>query len=363
VSPTSPSPEPTTAPDQPAPAGSDDDERRSLLTEARAAEADGRYLDAVELFTRANRLKRAPKVEHRIISLRNRAFPTVQAEAGDGPSWPPPVADPFPDVAGIPEIPADRLDAAVLGGSILYHGGLIVRELVSRDDAKVLRKRAARALDARDEAIASGDPSVARPWYHPFEPEVGDTGGERVWVQEVGGMLAADAPGLFFDVLELYGRNGVIDAIRTHMGERPVLSFNKCVVRRMTSSAPTWHQDGKFIGSHVRAVDVWLSLSECGGDTDTVGLDIVPRRFDDLLDTDGYGSTFPNSIGQELIDIVSSDTGTATPRFSPGDAIVFDDRFVHRSSCREGLSSERYAIESWFFAPSHYPMQYMPVVV
>ena len=43
-----------------------------------------------------------------------------------------------------------------------------------------------------------------------------------------------------------------------------------------------WHQDGAFMGD-VRALNLWLSLSRCGDESP--GLDIVPRRLDDLVAT------------------------------------------------------------------------------
>ena len=60
---------------------------------------------------------------------------------------------------------------------------------------------------------------------------------------------------------------------------------------------------------------------------------------------------------------MSVDAPMATPEFRPGDALLFDERFLHRTSCREGLVHNRYAVESWFFAPSVFPEGYSPVVV
>ena len=43
-----------------------------------------------------------------------------------------------------------------------------------------------------------------------------------------------------------------------------------------------WHQDGAFMGD-VRALNLWLSLSRCGDESP--GLDIVPRRLDQMVAT------------------------------------------------------------------------------
>jgi hypothetical protein len=49
------------------------------------------------------------------------------------------------------------------------------------------------------------------------------------------------------------------------------------------------------------------------------------------------------------------------PYFGVGDAILFDQFFVHRSDVRP-LTRERYAIESWFFTADGYPDHLVPVV-
>ena len=50
------------------------------------------------------------------------------------------------------------------------------------------------------------------------------------------------------------------------------------------------------------------------------------------------------------------------PLFEPGDALLFDDLMLHRTAAAPGLTRARYAIESWFFAPSTYPADQIPIV-
>ena len=57
------------------------------------------------------------------------------------------------------------------------------------------------------------------------------------------------------------------------------------------------------------------------------------------------------------------DAPPETPAFAPGDAILFDERFVHRSSAGRTFTADRYAVESWFFAPSRFPERYVPILV
>jgi ectoine hydroxylase-related dioxygenase (phytanoyl-CoA dioxygenase family) len=50
------------------------------------------------------------------------------------------------------------------------------------------------------------------------------------------------------------------------------------------------------------------------------------------------------------------------PEFAPGDALLFDHLLLHRTAAGEEMTRERYAIETWFFAPSLYPGGQIPLV-
>ena len=49
------------------------------------------------------------------------------------------------------------------------------------------------------------------------------------------------------------------------------------------------------------------------------------------------------------------------PIFDPGDALLFDDLFLHQTGSDPSMPNTRYAIESWFFGPSAYPDEYVPI--
>jgi len=365
-------------------------DQRSLLKQARVAEDDGRYLDAIDLLRAALAVDRSSRLDRRLLHVRNKAFGELErsirqtddrssetsvSTRSSASAWPPALPDPFPArpkvgmPAQIPEVQVGGsgggadFDSTTVGGGVVHHGAVILRGLLTANQAQRLRDGADEAIEARDRAVAAGNFELGRPHYDRLVPLGGRTEVSRAWVAEVGGILTADAPLLFHDLIDAFTDAGLIEIIAGYLGERPTLTFNKSVVRRLVGSAPTWHQDGRFIGSEVRSLNVWLSLSDCGGDTSTAGLDVVPKRFHDLLDTEGHGSTFLHSIGDALIDREAAEVGVATPRFHPGDALVFDERFVHRTSVRPGLTGVRHAIESWFFAPSHFPSQYVPLVV
>ena len=63
-----------------------------------------------------------------------------------------------------------------------------------------------------------------------------------------------------------------------------------------------------------------------------------------------------------LVERVAGDTGVARPVFEAGDALLFDHMFMHRTASDPSMSRERYALETWFFAPSAYPDDQLPLV-
>ena len=128
------------------------------------------------------------------------------------------------------------------------------------------------------------------------------------------------------------------------------------------SSSPdadtNWHQDGAFLGREVRTLNMWLALSPCG--VDAPGLDMVPRRFDEVLPTGTEGALFDWSVSPDLVTEVAGDE-VISPRFEPGDALLFDHLFLHRTGVTPAMSRERHAIECWMFAPSSYPDGQIPL--
>jgi hypothetical protein len=188
----------------------------------------------------------------------------------------------------------------------------------------------------------------------------------REWVRKGGGVWAADSPRVMFTMLEAFDRAGVGDIITGYLGERPAISMRKCTLRRVPSdlASADWHQDGAFLGSDVRSVNVWLALTDCGGDAPAPGLEYVPRRVDRVLETGTEGAVFDWSVGPGMVDKVadSLDAEAIRPRFHAGDALLFDDLFLHRTATDARLTEDRYAIESWFFAPSTYPSDQIPLV-
>ena len=126
------------------------------------------------------------------------------------------------------------------------------------------------------------------------------------------------------------------------------------------TSGGGWHQDGAFLGREVRSLNLWIALSEAGGNAAT--MDIIPKRFDELVPSGTEGAMFDWTVAPAVAIEAAGDAGVIRPLFEPGDAMLFDHMFLHRTATTPEMTESRYAIESWFFAPSHYPSGQIPFV-
>jgi hypothetical protein len=323
----------------------------ALLRRADALAAEGRALEAVDELTDHVRRQRDPSVERRLVALRNEAF--AQLPSGGGhPSWPRDVADPFPGERGIPTVAAPALDADTLAGAIAHHGCLRVDGLLDAGQVARMVELIDAAFDERERATSDGTTFV------PFELGVerahGFGHGEFVRV--------VDVPAALFELAELFAGTGLTDVVTEHLGERPAMIANKWVLRRSPSGklGPDFHQDGAFLGTGIRTVDCWIALSDCGPGTGRPAMDVVPRRFP-LLPA-GEGAAFHWSLHPDTVASAMPGAEVASPTFRAGDALLFDELLPHRTTVGTDLG-ERYAIESWFVAPSAYPDRHVPVVL
>ena len=128
-----------------------------------------------------------------------------------------------------------------------------------------------------------------------------------------------------------------------------------------TDTRGDWHQDGAFLGAGIRTVNVFLSLSPCG--EAAPGLDVVPRRVDHIVETGTHGAWFDWSVGPELVERIAADAGVVRPIFEAGDALLFDELFLHQTASDPAMPKPRFAVESWFFGASAFPADYAPVAV
>jgi hypothetical protein len=267
----------------------------------------------------------------------------------------------FGERNAIPEISAERLNASTLAAGIVHHGALLVRGLMSEERAVQMAHGVRRALDACQAWHKGELQPLDSNWYTRIQlTDDSDLAEARVWVEEGGGgVWAADSPRMLFELTEFFKSCGVTKAIEGYFGERPMLSVGKSTLRCVPSTIKVsdWHQDGAFMGSDIRSVNVSLSLSHCG--LDASGLEYVPKRLSQVLPTGSHGAHFNWSVGPGMVE--AQGQATVSPVFAPGDALLFDHFFLHRTGIPAGIAHDRYAIESWFFAPSAYPKQQVPL--
>ena len=111
----------------------------------------------------------------------------------------------------------------------------------------------------------------------------------------------------------------------------------------------------------VRALNLWLSLSRCGDESP--GLDIVPRRLEDLVKSGGDDVFLSYQVSDATAAQAAGDKGIMRPIFEPGDALLFDDLFLHKTASDPAMPRPRFAIENWFFGASAFPLEYAPLLV
>jgi len=337
------------------------DDLTPLVRQARALLRTGKPNEAIELLTVANRQNRSTELERELVSLRRRAGRLRELH-------------PPADLAPIPAAPTDgslfeidhtELTVAAIRTGFARSGCVLVRGLVPEAKAAELVAgvdASFAALDAAERGEADVDPAWHEPGPMPDRVSPGlPAAFRRKMLREDGGVWTVDSPHMLFELFELIDGSGVGQVMTKHLGERPVLSAIKGTLRRIApfDVIGGWHQDGAFLGEGIGALNIWLALSACG--RDAPGLDIVPRRFDRVLPRDERAQ-FDWSVSDQGVLEAADGVPIVRPEFEAGDALLFDHLLLHRTGASSTMTRDRYAIESWFFAPSAYPTGQLPIL-
>ena len=326
---------------------------------------EGRDVEAVDLLATINGATGGP--------LRRSGWWTSALEqpwatwrAGRSP-WPPVYPDPFPGCdRQICEVGAQQLTTDILAGTVAHHGCIVVRGVFSEPQAASivdLIERVHRSRESGHTNSECGGDFAEGALYRPLPGAQPRDRSLRRRVADRGGIWLADSPAATAQVIDWLAETNVIESVRGHFGERPFFSLQKSTLRRSqpVRKVTSWHQDGSFLDSSVRTMNLWVALSDCGGAQATPALEVVPKRVPEVLPVDNVMHNF--AISFDLVAELTLDAPTVIPQFAPGDALMFDERFVHRTHLPQGMTRTRYALECWMFAPSHQSPNYTPLLI
>lgn len=356
------------------------DDLARTLEAAKALVDRGATREAIALLTAANRADARAEIERALVRARHdgaAALPPPRATADRVPV----VSD--GGAGGLVEVTAADLDVEVIRTGFAQGGCVLVRGLVPPERVPGLVHGIDATFAAYD-AWDAGEGPAPQDWFDPFpmpdkispasagaavtiapgapEASIIPVRRHRRVSREAAGVWTVDSPRMLFDLFELIDETGVGSLMTEYFGERPFLSANKCNVRRVPAveMAGGWHQDGAFLGEDIGAFNCWIALTRCG--RDAPGLDIVPRRFDRLLEAGSPGAYFKWSLSDKDVLGAADGAGIVRPEFEAGDALLFDHRLAHRTATSPTMTKARHAIEAWFFAPSAFPPSQLPIV-
>jgi hypothetical protein len=310
--------------------------------------------------TSANRHRRDPALERRLLELRHQMGIHILDTAPGAPTFAEPEPDRLPAAGGLPEFTPGELTPGLLRAGILRDGCVLVRGLVTRGRAEAFAAAIDRAYAERDRHEAARPTSPG--YYEEFQPQprFGPVTG-RPWIKQGGGLLAADSPTLSFQMMEMFQSADLSRLVSDYLGEPALISVHKSTLRRAEPSVTgAWHQDGYFMGD-VRSLNLWMALSRCGDIAP--GLDILPRRLDRYLATATEEAVLDYTISRRNVEQAAEGTPILRPVFEPGDALFFDELFLHQTGSDPQMPNPRFAIENWFFGGSRFPDEYAPVAV
>jgi len=283
------------------------------------------------------------------------------AAAGDNARYPEPATDLPPYDGALPEFTFEDLTPELLRAAILRDGCAIVRGLIPRERALAFADEIEQSFAEREREVEGKRHD--RRLYDPFVPDPphGVEVDSRGWIRAGGGVLAMDAPKLACEVFNLLYDIGLPELIADYVGEDVAISLDKTTLRKATPDvAGGWHQDGNFMGD-VRAMNLWLSLSRCGDEAP--GLDMVPRRLGEMVQSGTDEAMLDYVVSQRMAEQAAGDRPIVRPIFEPGDAVLFDDLFLHKTGSDPAMPKPRYALESWFFGASGFPTEYAPIAI
>ena len=111
----------------------------------------------------------------------------------------------------------------------------------------------------------------------------------------------------------------------------------------------------------VRALNLWLALSRCGDEAP--GLDIVPRRLDGFVDHADRRGVLSYQVSQRKAEEAAGDTPIVRPVFEPGDALFFDELFLHQTGVGPGDAEPALRDRELVLRRLGFPREFAPLAV
>ena len=279
----------------------------------------------------------------------------------------PGAAAPMPEEPIVPEVSAEALTGEVLRESIATHGALIVRDMLPPEQLASMTSAIDGVLEACDSPRQVRN-KLANHYFNPpgnivsiMPDKAEELSALRVFSAIANSALCIESPSIAEMLLEFFEQHGIRDIAKNYLGEDPVLSVKKWVLRRseLPMAEAGWHQDGAFMGTHINTLNLWIPLTECGGASGAPGMDLIPQRLTEIQSADG--ATFDWSVSDDQANKTGNRGGPVAPVFNVGDAFFFDHFYLHRTQYREDFTRLRYAIETWFFGASAFPKSQVPI--
>ena len=292
----------------------------------RAREHRGSLRAEIRRLTEANRARPDRATERRLLRLRHLAGRAPARRAGAArPSTRRPTRPGCRRSTGCPRSRPPTLTPGCCAPASCATAACWCAASSAATEALELAAEIDRAFAERAAFDAGRAPAAG--YYEEFEPEAPFEVAVRPWIKQGGGMLAADSPKLAFRMLELFEAAGLPRLVEGYLGEPPLLSVHKTTLRKADPSVGgAWHQDGAFMGD-ARALNLWLSLSRCGdeapGSTSSrAALDEIVVEHEAMLDVELTRAKAREAAG---------DLAILRPIFEPGDALFFDEMFLHQT--------------------------------
>ena len=279
-------------------------------------------------------------------------------------------AEPWPGNTELPELHAYDLTVEKLRSAMARKGCLVVRDFFDADVVDGFKSAINQIIDAdlksgnkkgldQDKHNVFSNPPMNLSTVLP-EPRLSRS---RGFHRSSGSVMVVESSSFAESLIEWYDSLSLADFLESYLGEPPCLSALKWVLRRskLPISADGWHQDGAFMGSDINSLNLWIPLNTCGGKTGAPGLDIIPKRFKEIINPGEADAALNWSTGNDTIRGLHEDCAPTSPEFNPGDVIFFDHFLLHRTQFCENFDRTRYAIETWFFGSKSFPKNQVPL--